>query len=356
MVDAVLYEIRTAKKPHYVYLLQWPDGRPFYVGMGSVYPRETGNRQRVFAHLAAAICGERSHKASIIRKIIRDGGSVEHRIDSWHDDPSSAKAREMDLIAFYGRADLGTGYLTNRTDGGDGFRTPSPAERSRRAARARRQLLADPIKHRAMIEASSVTWRKPEMKLRLKAQALAAHADPAIKLRHAEAVRKAQGKPEYRAARSALSRKMWAALSAEERRSNLPWGQSLEIEAKRIANLTKAINRPEYLANKSAETSSYWSDSDHRRNRIEAMRAAQQRPSVLEAKKKATAEAWANASSERRATRIEKAVAARHRWHWEYQGASFRTRSELMAFIGTRSANGLDIMIRKGLVMKVYDR
>ncbi len=125
-VQAVRAEFRCAK-PFYVYVLHKPDLTPFYVGKGvgsRVLNHESDARNTTL----------RSHKLNVIRAIHRVGQSVVYRLDRFFDKEKAALARERELIAEIGRYDLGTGPLTNQTDGGEGTSNPSIASRERRAA------------------------------------------------------------------------------------------------------------------------------------------------------------------------------------------------------------------------------
>jgi len=89
----------------YSYLLVRPNGIPFYAGVGrcSRYKAKKANKwaERIRA------------------KIEREGGRVLYIVfdqSSWDE----ACTHEKELIAKYGRQDLGTGVLVNATDGGEG--------------------------------------------------------------------------------------------------------------------------------------------------------------------------------------------------------------------------------------------
>ncbi len=94
-------------KKYIVYELQWSDGKTFYVGKG--------RPGRQYDHLCAARRGEKSHKASIIRKMWQEGREPFAVVVFETDDERLAFAEEIRLIALYGRNNL-----TNLTDGGDG--------------------------------------------------------------------------------------------------------------------------------------------------------------------------------------------------------------------------------------------
>jgi hypothetical protein len=91
----------------YCYALLRPDGTPFYVGKGR------GGRVR--GHTHAAINGERSPKADIIRSILRQSGHVDYMYFADHLTASQALCKEIEMIATIGRQP--NGPLVNRNDG-----------------------------------------------------------------------------------------------------------------------------------------------------------------------------------------------------------------------------------------------
>jgi hypothetical protein len=112
---------------HYIYVLCYADGRPFYVGKGV--------NERLFCHESEARnLPTRSHKLNVIRSIFKSGSRLGYVLDSFFSDERHALARERRLIQEIGRHDLRTGPLTNQTDGGEGASNPSLASRRRRAA------------------------------------------------------------------------------------------------------------------------------------------------------------------------------------------------------------------------------
>ena len=98
--------------PFYVYMLLRPDGRPFYVGKGK--------HRRLFAHEREALGQAKSHKLNTIRAIHRSGHLVAYHIVAFFADEQACFAREKAEILRLGRHDLGTGLLTNQTEGGEG--------------------------------------------------------------------------------------------------------------------------------------------------------------------------------------------------------------------------------------------
>lgn len=109
-----------------------PTGCPFYVGIG------TG--RRLWDHRYYALRGKhKSHKSSIIRKILAEGQEVSFAVDRHSDHRPDVERRERELIAKIGRSDLGKGSLCNNTDGGEGAYNPSPEELLRRGAALKAQ-------------------------------------------------------------------------------------------------------------------------------------------------------------------------------------------------------------------------
>jgi hypothetical protein len=96
--------LSTKDKVFYTYLWLREDGTPYYVGKG------TGKR---------AI--RKGSPQDLWRILIQE-----------HESEADAFAAEIFLIAYYGRKDIGTGCLWNRTDGGDGSSGAIRSEETRR--------------------------------------------------------------------------------------------------------------------------------------------------------------------------------------------------------------------------------
>ena len=97
----------------YVYQLRLEGSeKPFYVGKGSGY--------RSSAHFLPSKLSAKTHKNNTIRKAQEDG--VEIFIEKLKEGLSEVEAFEIErsLISDFGRRDLGTGCLTNNSDGGEG--------------------------------------------------------------------------------------------------------------------------------------------------------------------------------------------------------------------------------------------
>ena len=96
----------------YVYQLRAGNTEaPFYIGKGK------GGRKDV--HIQEWSLKKRSHKNNVIKMAIRDGVEVLAEILHENLTEEQAFAKEIELIAFYGRR-INGGCLTNATDGGEG--------------------------------------------------------------------------------------------------------------------------------------------------------------------------------------------------------------------------------------------
>lgn len=114
----------------YVYTYSYPDGTPFYVGVG------TGRRMNV--HLCDARAGRPDCnliKQRVINKLLRTGcvPIVKKIIDGI--DREFAQLVEQEFIAKHGRRDNKTGILTNMTDGADGGLGQSKEVNARKTAK-----------------------------------------------------------------------------------------------------------------------------------------------------------------------------------------------------------------------------
>lgn len=101
---------------YYVYLYLKPDGTPFYVGKGK------GDRWK--AHLVEAskkaTKDKNRLKINTIKKILKQGQEPIVKFVDTNISEDQAFELECFLISEIGRIDLGTGTLTNLTDGGEG--------------------------------------------------------------------------------------------------------------------------------------------------------------------------------------------------------------------------------------------
>lgn len=113
---------------YFVYIY-YCDDTPFYVGMGK--------NKRDRSHLSQVCKGKilkNTHLQNTIKKMLSE--KQEPTIIRVQENLSEqiAKALEIELIAKYGRSDLGLGPLTNMTNGGDGYVGWSEEARARMSA------------------------------------------------------------------------------------------------------------------------------------------------------------------------------------------------------------------------------
>jgi hypothetical protein len=113
---------------YYVYLLSRLNGVPFYVGMG--------RGRRWLQHEGQAKRGERSHKAHIIRKILREASEIPKKKIAEGLTFGEAIAMEINFIARIGRRPHGP--LVNATPGGEGRSEPISAEHKAKIGAANR--------------------------------------------------------------------------------------------------------------------------------------------------------------------------------------------------------------------------
>lgn len=191
----------------YVYIWSYPDGRPFYVGKGR------GTRYRE--------CGN-YHSRRVAAKIRHGGGEPIVAFLPMPDE-SSALVSEAGLIKAYGRRDLGTGLLCNRSDGGEGPTKPSywsPERRAEWSQRMTSQAL-DPVRRARNSERMKALWASADHRDPTVQKIKAAVRSAAVKQR-VSASNRAYYKlhPERRKFSSELFKTLWADPAYRERMSH----------------------------------------------------------------------------------------------------------------------------------------
>lgn len=136
-------------KEYYVYILwkmysDYPI--PFYVGKGHL--------QRLIKHEMKSEEKNNIYKSRIITKHKNLGIDIGYSIYNFFENEKVALSTEKELIQLIGRADLGNGSLTNKTDGGDGtLGHLAPKGGDSHSARV---VVADNIRYSCLKDASTV--------------------------------------------------------------------------------------------------------------------------------------------------------------------------------------------------------
>lgn len=156
---------------------------PFYVGKGS------GNRY--LAHLKESFIRNDSNKLKvhILEKIKRAG--LEPIIVKVFEstDEAAVKQVEMQLIAQYGRRDLGLGPLANLTDGGDGSAGAiQDIEARRKKSIASKKAHADLAIKQQRTNTLRATLAKPEIKKKYSDNAREIGARPEVRRKKSESM------------------------------------------------------------------------------------------------------------------------------------------------------------------------
>jgi hypothetical protein len=161
---------------------------------------------------------------------------------------AEAFAKEIELIALYGRRNTGAGTLFNLTDGGEGgsgtVRTEAHKEADRMHALHHWQ---DP-KYRAKVtEAQKVVQGTDEARAIKSENSAQAWADPEVRQKRQTGIKRGRSTAESKAKTSAQAKAQWS---------------DPEYAAKQTANNQEIANRAEVKAAKAAATKALWADPE----------------------------------------------------------------------------------------------
>ncbi len=172
---------------------------------------------------------------------------------------AEAFAKEIELIALYGRRNTGTGTLFNLTDGGEGasgtIRTEAHKEVDRLFALHHWQ---DPTYRAKIVAAQKAVQGTPEARAAKSESSAEAWANPEVREKRQTGIKRGRSTAESKAKTSAQAKAQWS---------------DPEYAAKQTANNQEIANRAEVKAAKSAAAKALWADPEWRA-KMAAARAA----------------------------------------------------------------------------------
>ena len=169
-----------------------------------------------------------------------------------------AFAKEMQLIAQYGRRDLGKGTLFNRTDGGEG---PSG-------------MVKTPEQKAADGRFSKEHWQDPKYREKVVAAQQAAQSTPEARALKAEISTETWQNPEVRSKRQKgikAGRNTEASKAKTSAQAQAQWGDPA-YAAQQTTNNKEIANRPEVKAAKAAALKARWADPEFKARMLAARR------------------------------------------------------------------------------------
>lgn len=256
---------------YYVYVYRDPRPEkfdmPIYVGMGK--------DNRAWDHLKRST---NKHLHNLIKKLHREGFDPQPEIVINGLTKKQAFQREVELIALYGRRDLGTGTLFNLTAGGEGSVELSPEVLAVRNAKIKAVFTTAEGRAKQSKRAKA-TWSSPTADaMRKKSKDFATSEEGKRRMRegwhrkggHSEESKKAIGEaakrimqdPEYKARWLELQRKGCETPEAKSRKSaaiTKTW-QNEETRRKRSEGIKAARSTEESRAKTRAQQAAQWTD------------------------------------------------------------------------------------------------
>lgn len=172
---------------------------------------------------------------------------------------AEAFAKEIELIALYGRRNLGKGPLFNLTDGGEG---------------ATGSVRSDEEKAHLSVEFQRI-WQIPEYRAKIVAAQKAVQSTPEARALKSENSAEAWANPEVRAKRQTGIKRGRSTAESKAKTSaqaKAQWSDP-EYAAKQTANNQEIANRAEVKAAKAAATKALWADPEWKAKML-AARAA----------------------------------------------------------------------------------
>jgi len=174
------------------------------------------------------------------------------------DNEQEAFAKEMQLIDLYGRRDLKTGTLFNRTDGGEG---PSGYKRTEEQKRVdgvhTLKHWEDPAYRVKVVFAQKAVQSTPEARANKSLASLKTWQDTEVRSKREAGIRAGRSTEASKAKTSAQAKGQWA---------------DPNYAASQTANNKEIANRPEVKAAKAAALKAKWADPEFKKMMLDARR------------------------------------------------------------------------------------
>jgi hypothetical protein len=226
----------------YVYVYRDPrptkDNQPVYVGKG------TGDRD--ISHWAK---GSHNKPFQDFISHLKQRGLVAvcQRVFETEDE-QEAFAKERELVVLYGRRDLGTGTLFNRTDGGEGAAGAVRTEEEKAATgRFSKEHWQDPEYRAKVVAAQQAVQSTPEAKALKSVNSKETWQNPEVRGKRSAGIKEGRSTDKSKAKTSAQAKAQWA---------------DPEYAAKQAANNKEIANREEVKAAKKAAAKALWADPE----------------------------------------------------------------------------------------------
>ena len=175
------------------------------------------------------------------------------------EDEAAAFAKEIELIALYGRRDLGKGTLFNLTDGGEGVAgMKKTAEQRAIDGKFSREHWQNPEYRQKITASQKAVQSTPEARAMKSENSAAAWTNPETRQKRQSGIKRGRSTAESRAKTSAQAKAQWS---------------DPEYAAKQKANNQEIANRAEVKAAKAAAAKALWADPEWKAKML-AARAA----------------------------------------------------------------------------------
>lgn len=172
------------------------------------------------------------------------------------DSEAAAFAKEVELIALYGRRDLGMGTLFNLTDGGEGGSGTVRTEAHKAVDSAHTlKHWQDPTYREKVIAAQKAVQSTPEARALKSENSAEAWANPEVRAKRQTGIKRARNSDASKAKTSAQAKAQWS---------------DPEYAAKQTANNQEIANRAEVKAAKAAAAKALWADPVWRKKMLAA--------------------------------------------------------------------------------------